>query len=124
MNAMSLASQMTGLPMKKPTHRGRKPSGKPGASHLAALQAAHGAGNLAQAKTHALNYAKAVHQSMAGTAGSASGPDEPDVTGSLDEAEPASMMAIPPAKPVAPKASAAPNPRLVQLAQIAKGRKK
>ncbi len=50
-------------PKKKPaTHRGGKPRGKPGASHLAALQQAHGSGNFAQSKIHALNYANAVHQ--------------------------------------------------------------
>lgn len=48
-----------GPPTKKATHRGRKPSGKPGASHLAALQKAHGAGNYGEAGTHALNYANA-----------------------------------------------------------------
>lgn len=43
------------------THRGRKPSGKPGAKHLTALQAAHGKGDFKAAKTHALNYAKEAH---------------------------------------------------------------
>lgn len=39
----------------------RKPSGRPGSSHLAALQKAHGAGDFRAAKTHALNYAKECH---------------------------------------------------------------
>lgn len=43
------------------THRGRKPSTKPGAKHLAALQQAHGKGDYKAAKTHALNYAKECH---------------------------------------------------------------
>jgi hypothetical protein len=41
--------------------RGVKRSGKPGANHLIALQHAHGKGDFKSAKTHALNYAKAVH---------------------------------------------------------------
>lgn len=44
---------------KVSTHRGRKPSGKPGATHLDALQKAHGSGDFKSAKTHALNYANA-----------------------------------------------------------------
>lgn len=66
-NPMSL-SAMTGLPPhgpKKPKtgSKGRRPK-KPGGNHLAQLTQAHGAGNFAQAKTHALNYAKSVHQHM------------------------------------------------------------
>lgn len=57
-----IASQATGLPAgKKKTHRGRKPSDKPGAKHLSELQRAHGAGDFKTAKIHALNYAKAAH---------------------------------------------------------------
>lgn len=64
MGPMGHAASVTGLPTGKPkgkTHRGRKPSGKPGASHLSQLQQAHGSGDFKAAKTHALNYAKAVH---------------------------------------------------------------
>lgn len=45
----------------KPTHRGRKPSTKPGASQLGALQQAHAAGDFKAAKSAALNYANTVH---------------------------------------------------------------
>ena len=48
----------------------RSGHGKPGAHHLSALTHAHGAGDFAKAKTHALNYAKAIHQHM-----NASAPD-------------------------------------------------
>src|SRR5205085_2033062 len=49
---------------KKSTHRGRKPSAKPGAQHLSALTQAHGRSDLKTAKVAALNYAKAVHTAM------------------------------------------------------------
>lgn len=96
---MGIASQALGLPMgksaKKSTHRGRKPSGKPGASHLAALQAAHGSGDLGQAKTHALNYAKAIHTAMKPTM---PGPiDEADTMGAPDEQDPQPMTMAKPA---------------------------
>lgn len=45
-------------PPKKKTHRGRKPSGKPGAQHLSALQLAHGKGDTKGAHRAALDYAK------------------------------------------------------------------
>jgi len=54
--------------------RGRKPSGKPGAKHLDALRVAHGKGDFKAAKTHALNYAKAVHSQNA----------EPDADDAVD----------------------------------------
>lgn len=63
MNPFGVASAVTGLPRgKKKTHRGRKPSGKPGAEHLANLQKAHGAGDHKSARRHALEYAKATRK--------------------------------------------------------------
>lgn len=118
---MGVASQLTGLPVsskpKAPTHRGGKARGKPGASHLAALQSAHGAGNFAQAKTHALNYAKAVHQA---TAVSPSAP----VDDELSMAQPTAPSAAPsaPAAPFPPKAP--PTNQRAQLAKLAMSRKK
>lgn len=95
MNLSSL-SAMTGLPAtsqkapRKPVAgkpappkgaKKRPGRGKPGASHLAQLTQAHGAGNFAQAKTHALNYAKAVHQHMNASAPMPmSEPDTDDVS--------------------------------------------
>ena len=66
----------TGLPTgRKKTRRGpRKASAKPGASLLHALTQAHQAGNYAQAKTHALNFANALHQHLSGAAPSGAGP--------------------------------------------------
>lgn len=112
---MGIASSVTGLPMKakkKAVHRGRKPSGKPGASHLAKLQQAHSAGNLAEAKTHALNFAKAVHQAMQGT--------EPDADDSMTATnpEPAAPSMAPMSAP--PKPMGNPRARLAQLAMSRK----
>lgn len=75
-------TQTGGAGAKKATRRGRKPSTKPGASHLSALTLAHGKGDLKAAKTHALNYAKAAHQAMMGTGGTATvEPDADDISG-------------------------------------------
>jgi len=83
MNA--LQSMNIGMPpsKKKKTHRGRKPSTKPGAQHLAALTQAHGAGNLQGAKTAALSYANAVHKHMTGMA-SMTEPDADETGGPPD----------------------------------------
>lgn len=68
MNSLALASQMTGLPVSSPTSstkkakKGRQPSGRPGASHLKAMQDAHGKGDHKSARRHALNYAKETSQ--------------------------------------------------------------
>lgn len=66
MNPLALASQMTGLPVSSPkskkAKKGRQPSGKPGASHLKAMQDAHGKGDHKAARRHALNYAKETSQ--------------------------------------------------------------
>ena len=62
MNPLQLGASMTGLPSKKPTRRGRKKSGKPGADHLAKLQVAHGKGDHKAARRHALDYAKATRK--------------------------------------------------------------
>lgn len=59
MNPYSL-SAMTGIPTHGPKKKARRPK-KPGGNHLAQLTQAHGAGDYAKAKTHALNYAKSVH---------------------------------------------------------------
>ncbi len=95
----------SGTPAKKATHRGRKKSGKPGAEHLSKLQQAHGAGDFASAKTHALNYAKAAHQHTPS-----------------DEAEMPGVTEEPDALPVA-AAPSQPN-RRAQLAKLAMTRKK
>jgi hypothetical protein len=67
-----------GPPKKSGVRRGRKPSTKPGAQHLGALQKAHAAGDFKAAKTHALNFANALHAHMSSmTAGVASGAGGP-----------------------------------------------
>lgn len=93
------------LPAKAPsapkTHRGRKPSTKPGASHLGMLQQAHAAGDFKAAKTHALNYAKAVHAGATMPDDSATdGMSEPDT----DDMPSSVMTGVPPApsKPAGP----------------------
>lgn len=60
----SMQSMNMGIPQKKKTHRGRKPSTKPGADHLSKLTQAHGANDHHGAKVHALNYAKAMTKHM------------------------------------------------------------
>lgn len=108
MNPLQLASSVTGLPNKKATRRGRKPSGKPGADHLAKLQAAHGQGDHKSARRHALDYAKA-------TSRFESEADEP--VGAKEEVDvPAGAMQ---ANASAPKKS-----DRASLARLALGRKK
>lgn len=68
------------------THRGRKPSAKPGAMHLATLQQAHGKGDHHGAKIAALNYAKAMTQHLSGMASAP--PDEPEPTNAPEETDP------------------------------------
>lgn len=67
MNSLNSLSAMTGMAsgQKKKVRRGRKPSGKPGASHHAAMNQAYAAGDHAKAKSHALNFAKALHSHIA-----------------------------------------------------------
>lgn len=80
MNPLQLASSMTGLPSgKKPTKRGRKPSGKPGSDHLSKLQEAHGKGDHKSARLHALNYAKATSRYESETAEPVGESEEMDV---------------------------------------------
>lgn len=103
-----IAAAATGMPSgKKKTHRGRKPSGKPGADHLSNLQRAHGSGDLKAAKRHALDYAKAVH--------SHSEPDADDATAMPGAAAPPVAKA-PPSNPPS-------NPRAA-LAKLAMSRRK
>lgn len=98
MNPFQVASQMTGLPTKKPKPkhvRGNKGSGKPFASHIGAIQKAHGSGDLAGLKSHALNLANAVHKHLTSVQ---TPPDETDIPGmaqSQDEPEVFPAMAQP-----------------------------
>lgn len=74
----SLHAMHLGLAPKKKARRTRKPSGKPGAEHISKLMAAHGAGDLKSAKSHALNYAKAIHGAMGQPAGEADAMQAPE----------------------------------------------
>lgn len=101
MNSFNSLSAMTGMPSgqkKKPTRRGRKPSGKPGASHHAAMNQAYAAGDHAKAKSHALNFAKALHTHMTGAV-------QPDaaIADPADQGMSPAPAAMPAAKPPAPK---------------------
>lgn len=102
MISVSVANEF-GAPKKKPTHRGGKPRGKPGSSHLASLQAAHGKGDFKAAKVHALNYANAIHKSTTGSPPNAVGmPNEPNdgaiaATGSDTATEQTGISPTPPA---------------------------
>lgn len=98
-NPMNFASALTGLPVKKPHVRGRKPSSKPGAQHLGLLQKAHAAGDMKAARTHALNYARA---SMMAPGGAPTAPT-PGIDDETDEGMDMPTMAAPKA-PVMPKA--------------------
>ena len=117
------ASAFTGLPAKKkkPTHRGRKPSGKPGANHLDLLNKAHSAGDHAMARTHALNYAKATMGS-AGPAQPASVADASTAGGPDNDAD--DVMSN--ASPSVVSAASTPKPAFNRsaLAKVAMGRKR
>lgn len=115
-----IASQMTGLPTGKPKHaRGKKGSGKPFAAHVGAIQKAHGAGDLAAVKTHALNLANAVHKHLQGQslAGLPEMPkDENETQGTApDEQDPSTPNAL--------SAAPAKNNRTM-LAMLAMSRRK
>lgn len=103
---MGLAASLTGLPSgKRGKRKGPKGNGRPGSEHLAALQKAHGAGDFKTAKTHALNYAKAVHKNA-----------EPDAD-ETPASPPVGFTAM-------PSPSAPPDGRRAQLAKLVMGRKK
>lgn len=98
----------------KPTHRGRKPSGKPGAQHMGALVAAHGKGDFHGAKIAALNYAKAMTQHLSGLGAAATGGTETDP---MDVGQTA-------VAPAAPPITSAPKPAGPSMAQRAMMKKK
>lgn len=106
----NFAAQNAGLsqPKKKPTKRGRKPSGKPGSDHLTKLQQAHGTGDVKSAVTHALNYANAATKHLKGAGATAA-----------DPVDMASADSPPPTAPSAPSS----NGRAA-LAKLAMSRKK
>lgn len=83
-NQQSSVAQMTGLPVAKRKSpkkvrrggKGRKPSGNPLNQHASNFMRAHQAGNVSQARTHALNYANASMQSAPKSAGMQAPPAE------------------------------------------------
>lgn len=83
----------------------RKRSGKPGASHLIAIQNAHGKGDFKTAKRAALDYAKACHQH-----------------GNAEEE--AEYHATAPSQPMSMGKASGGTDRRAQLAKIAASRKK
>ncbi len=115
---VSVAQEFTGdAPPRKKTKRGRKPSGKPGSEHIAALQKAHGAGDFKAAKTAALNYAKAAHAHVGtndSTVAPTNSPPMVETDFGADTATPPGQSDIAPAKP----------DRRAALAKIAMSRKK
>lgn len=95
----SLHGMNMGMPMgKKPTHRGRKPSGKPGAQHLSALTAAHGKGDFKAAQHAALNYANAAVKHLKGQAQMEPGMADVTPVQQVSVNQPSTM----PAKPAGP----------------------
>lgn len=103
----------------KPTHRGRKPSGKPGAQHLSAQTAAHGKGDFAGAKSAALNYANAIHKHMLGLGAAQTGGDE---TEPMDSGQEEMAEAQPPIVS-APKTTTPSGPSMAQRAMMKMGKK-